>query len=34
MSLNLYFLRHDETTASQTGGYSGAWIPISPNQFI
>jgi broad specificity phosphatase PhoE len=27
MSLNLYFLRHGETTASQTGGYCGRLDP-------
>jgi len=27
MSLRLYFLRHGETTASQTGGYCGTLDP-------
>jgi broad specificity phosphatase PhoE len=27
MSLNLYFLRHGETAASQTGGYCGRLNP-------
>ena len=27
MSLSIYFLRHGETTHSQTGGYCGALNP-------